>query len=181
LRELSLHILDLVENAIRAGATVISIAVEEEPARDTLSISVDDNGPGLPVTAEEAADPFFTTKGGKKTGLGLSMMKFRAEQTGGRFLLEGSRLGGVAVKASMPLSSVDRSPLGDLAATLASVVATNPDVDVRSLLRVDGREWIVSSADIARRLPIGARSDIVVAREVRERISEGLSVLHMTE
>jgi len=109
LREIALHILDLIENSIRAGATVISVAVEEEPDQDLLLLSVEDNGPGLGVSGETAADPFFTTKGGKKTGLGLSMLKFRAEQAGGSFRLESSSLGGLAVRAAMPLSHVDRS------------------------------------------------------------------------
>ncbi len=82
MREIALHILDLLENAIRAGATVIAVDVEEEPDRDLLCISVEDNGPGLGVPEETAADPFFTTKEGKKTGLGLAMLKFRAEQAG---------------------------------------------------------------------------------------------------
>lgn len=181
MRELSLHILDLVENAIRAGATVIAVSVEEQPDADQLTLLVEDDGPGLPVSAQVAADPFYTTKEGKKTGLGLSLLKFRAEQAGGSFILGKAALGGLAVRAAMPLSSVDRSPLGDLAATLASVVCTNPDVELRARLRVGSREWAVSSADIARRLPVGSRSDIVIAREVRQRIAEGLVALHVTE
>lgn len=181
MREIALHILDLLENAIRAGATVIAVDVEEEPDRDLLCITVEDNGPGLGVPVETAADPFFTTKEGKKTGLGLSMLKFRAEQAGGSFRLERSLLGGCAVRARMPLSHVDRSPLGDLAATLASAVCTNPDIELRSRLRVGTREWRVSSAEITRSLPAGNRSEIVVARRMRERISEGLAALHVLE
>jgi hypothetical protein len=181
LREIALHILDLLENAIRAGATVIAVDVEEEPDRDLLCISVEDNGPGLGVPGETAVDPFFTTKEGKKTGLGLSMLKFRAEQAGGSFSLERSLLGGCAARARMPLSNVDRSPLGDLAATLASVVCTNPDVELRARLRVGIREWIVSSAEISRALPEGNRSEIAVARRMRERITEGLAALHVSE
>ncbi len=181
MREISLHILDLIENAVRAGAGVVAIALEEEPEQDRLSIAVEDNGPGLPVAADVASDPFFTTKEGKKTGLGLSLMKFRTEQAGGTFRLERSCLGGVAVRAVMPLSHVDRSPLGDLAATLASVVCTNPDVELRSRLRVGEREWTVSTADIERTLPVGGRGPMAVARRMRERITEGLAALHVTE
>jgi hypothetical protein len=171
LREISLHILDLIENAIRAGATVIAVAVEEEPDRDLLLIGVEDN----------AVDPFFTTKEGKKTGLGLSLMKFRTEQAGGTFRLERSCLGGCAVRAVMPLSNVDRSPLGDLAATLASVVCTSPGVELRSRLRVGDREWRVGTEEIIRGLPVGRRSEIAVARRVKERIAEGLSALGVRE
>jgi sensor histidine kinase regulating citrate/malate metabolism len=181
LRELALHILDLVENAIRAGATVIAVSVEEEPDKDLLTISVEDNGPGLSVEPEAAADPFFTTKEGKKTGLGISLMKFRAEQAGGCFRMERSPLGGLGVRAEMRMSHVDRSPLGDLAATLASVVCTNPEVELRSRLRVGCKEWAVSSADLARALPAGTRCDIAMARRMRERITEGLSVLRIVD
>ncbi len=178
---MSLHILDLIENAIRAGAAVVAIAVEEDPDRDVLCIGVEDNGPGLPVAPETAVDPFFTTKEGKKTGLGLSLLKYRAEQAGGTFRLERACLGGVAVRAVMPLSHVDRSPLGDLAATLASVVCTSPEVELRCRLRVGEREWRVSTADIERRLPVGNRSQIAVARQMRERIAEGMSALHVAQ
>jgi hypothetical protein len=180
LREISLHILDLIENALRAGATVIAVFVEEEPEKDVLCISVEDNGPGLDVAAETASDPFFTTKEGKKTGLGLSLLKFRTEQTEGCFRMEESSLGGLAVRATMPLSHVDRSPLGDLAATLASVVCTSPGVELRSRLRVGNREWRVSTADIVRGLPVGGRSEIVVARRMKEEIAEGLTALHIS-
>jgi hypothetical protein len=181
LREIALHILDLMENSIRAGARVIAVSVEEEPDRDLLIVSVEDDGPGLRVDGDTAVDPFYTTKEGKKTGLGLSMLKFRTEAAGGSFHLEQSSLGGLAVRAAMPLSNVDRSPLGDLAATLASVVCTNPEVELRSRLRVGAREWKVSTADISRALPLGGRSEIAVARRMRERIAEGLSALHVTD
>ncbi len=179
MRELSLHILDLIENAIRAGAGTIVVAVEEEPDRDLMLLSVEDDGPGLAVPPETATDPFYTTKEGKKTGLGLSLLKFRAEQAGGSFRLARSSLGGLQVLVEMPLSSVDRSPLGDLAATLASVVCTNPEVDLRTRLRVGDRLWTVSSTEIARMLPAGSRGSIALARGMKERILEGLSSLHV--
>ena len=70
LRELALHILDLVENALRAGAGTIAVSVEEDAQADRLVIRVEDDGPGLEAPLEQALDPFFSTKPGKKTGLG---------------------------------------------------------------------------------------------------------------
>jgi anti-sigma regulatory factor (Ser/Thr protein kinase) len=181
LREIALHILDLIENSVRAGAAVVSVEVAEDPSRDLLEVGVEDDGPGLDVTAETAADPFYTTKEGKKTGLGISMLKFRAEQSGGSFRLGRSTLGGLAVRAVMPLSNVDRSPLGDLAGSLASVVCTTPGVELRACLRVADREWRVSTAQIFDELPAGGRSEIAVARRMREKITEGIATLHVTE
>lgn len=179
MREISLHILDLVENSIRAGAAVICVSLEETQAEDSMTVCVEDDGPGLEVSDDVATDPFFTTKEGKRTGLGLSLFKFRAEQAGGSFTLGRSALGGLSVRARMPLSSVDRSPLGDLAGTLASVVCTNPGVELRSCLRVAGREWRVSTADIIRTLPAGKRGEISLARRMRDTIAEGLNALNV--
>ena len=80
MRELSLHILDLVENSVRAGASVIFIGITVDSVRDLLEISVEDNGPGFGVPVEMAFDPFYTTKEGKKTGLGLSLFRERSSE-----------------------------------------------------------------------------------------------------
>jgi signal transduction histidine kinase len=132
-RELALHILDLVENSIRAGATVVAVGVEANPATDRLRITIEDNGSGLKVTPHEALDPFYTTKAGKRTGLGLSLFQSAAAATGGSLTIGKSVLGsvGVSITAELGLSHIDRSPLGDLAGTLASVVCTNPEIDWR--------------------------------------------------
>ena len=181
MREISLHVLDLIENAVRAGAGVVSVTLEEDPSRDLLIVAVEDDGPGLPVSAETAVDPFFTTKEGKKTGLGLSLLKFRAEQAGGGFRIARADLGGLAVRATMPLSSVDRSPLGDLAATLASIACTTPEIDLRVRLAAGGETLVASTVDIARSLPAGGRSPIAVARRLRDIITEGMAALPVTE
>jgi signal transduction histidine kinase len=134
MRELSLHVLDLMENSIRAGASVISVSVRQDSARNRLRIAVADNGPGLAVPARVAADPFFTTKRGKRTGLGLSLFAAAAESAGGKLSLRKSRLGGLSVEATMQLDHVDRAPLGDLATTLATVAAANPGLEIRCRL-----------------------------------------------
>jgi hypothetical protein len=174
LRELALHVLDLVENSVRAGAGVIAVTVEEQPAQDLLAIEVEDDGPGLPVETAVATDPFFTTKEGKRTGLGLSLFRARAEQAGGAMQLDRSPLGGLRVRVTMRLGHVDRTPIGDLAATVSGAIAANPGVELRVRLRVGDREVSASSAG-------PARSRLAAARGVREAIREGMAALHMTE
>jgi signal transduction histidine kinase len=134
MRDLSLHVLDLMENSIRAGASVVSVTVQQDSARNRLRIVVADNGPGLAVPAGVATDPFFTTKRGKRTGLGLSLFAAAAERAGGKLALRKSRLGGLSVAATMQLDHVDRAPLGDLATTLATVAAANPGLEIRCRL-----------------------------------------------
>jgi hypothetical protein len=198
LRELSLHVLDLVENSVRAGAGVVAVGVEEQPDRDLLAISVEDDGPGLAVEPEQALDPFYTTKEGKRTGLGLSLFRQQVELAGGGVELGRSALGGLAVRARLGLAHVDRYPLGDLAGTLAGVVAANPGIEIRARLARGDREVNVSSADPdgsagrPMRLRTGSApaTDCAVARpgggaaraaarRLAQRINEGIAALGM--
>jgi signal transduction histidine kinase len=149
LRELSLHILDLIENSVRAGASVVFIDVTADSTADLLHICVEDNGPGFGVPVETAFDPFYTTKEGKKMGLGLSLFRGAAQRASGEVWAGRSdMLGGAAIRATMRLTHVDRSPLGDLGGTLAGMVCTNPEIDFRISLHLEGRQHFLSSAQI---------------------------------
>ena len=181
MRDLSLHILNLIENSIHAEASVISVRIIEKPQQDMLRIVVEDNGPGLPISPEAAMDPFRTTKDkkGKQTGLGLSLLRAAAEQAGGRLTLSKSRLGGLAVEATMQISHTDRTPLGDLAATLASVVCTNPQLDLRCQCCVGDKECTVRVSDVAQELPADERRGLAIARRVCEKLRAGLKAVEI--
>jgi signal transduction histidine kinase len=152
MHDLSLYLLDILENSVRAGATVIATSIAADPAADQLSISVEDDGPGLPVAPEQALDPFFTTKANKKTGLGLSLFRQAAEAAGGGLSVgRSAELGGVAVRAWMRLGDVDRPPLGDVAASVATMVVTNPEIEFRVDLTDDGTRTVLRGPDIPQR------------------------------
>jgi signal transduction histidine kinase len=152
MHDLSLYLLDILENSVRAGATVIATTIAADPAADQLSISVEDDGPGLPVAPEQALDPFFTTKANKKTGLGLSLFRQAAEAAGGGLSVgRSAELGGVAVRAWMRLGDVDRPPLGDVAASVATMVVTNPEIEFRVDLTDDGTRTVLRGPDIPQR------------------------------
>ena len=186
MREIALHILDLIENSIRAQATIIAVSVEAMPEQDLLRIVIEDNGTGLKVSPEAALDPFYTTKSGKRTGLGLSLFRGAAESTGGRLTLGKSSLGGATsrgpglkVTVEMGLTHVDRNPLGDLAATFSSVVCTNPEIDFRFCLRTArhgaanvGGERVcrINVFDLAGELGQDRCGGLAVAQKVMEKI-----------
>ena len=179
MRDLSLHILDLMENAICADASVISVTVAEHPQQDTLEIVVEDNGRGLWVPEEVATDPFYTTKAGKKAGLGLSLFRAAAERAGGQLTIGRSALGGVRVSATMQLEHIDRAPLGDLAATFSAVVCTEPYIDVRLRLCVGDRVCVLRTTDVAKELPVRERSGIALARRFREKIEAAMQAVEV--
>jgi hypothetical protein len=154
MHDLSLYLLDIIENSVRAGATRIRVGVAVERAADALEITVEDDGPGLPVTPGQALDPFYTTKKGKKTGLGLSLFRQAAEAAGGGLSVGRSDdLGGVSVRAWMGLGNVDRPPLGDVAISILTMVATNPQVDFAVDLADGDERTLLRGSELPQRLP----------------------------
>ena len=128
--EISLHVLDIAENSIRAGASVVSILVTADAAHDNLTIVIADDGCGM--TAEQAAhvtDPFFTTRTTRRVGLGVPFFKMAAECTGGGFRLESEHGKGTTVTAVFALSHIYRIPLGDMNVTIHNLIVYHPDTD----------------------------------------------------
>ncbi|PIQ89433.1 MAG: ATP-binding protein [Candidatus Omnitrophica bacterium CG11_big_fil_rev_8_21_14_0_20_42_13] len=127
--DLSLHILDIIENAVRARARNINIAILKENSNDRLSISIIDDGEGMDKEMlKKSMDPFFTTKDGKKIGLGLSLFAQAAQQAGGNFKIDSEKGRGTFIKAVFKLSHPDIKPMGDILETVASMITAYPAV-----------------------------------------------------
>jgi signal transduction histidine kinase len=138
MHDLSLYLLEILENSTRAGASRVDVTVTIDHAADELRLAVDDDGSGLTATPEQTLDPFYTTKPGKKTGLGLALLRADAQAAGGDLHIGPSpELGGVRVEAFMQLDNVDRPPLGDVATTIVVTTVTNPGVGFTVTLRGD--------------------------------------------
>ena len=119
MRTLSEHILDIVQNSVSAGATLIEIIVVENKKKDICSLTINDNGCGMDAeTLSRATDPFFTSRKTRKVGLGLPLLKQNAEAAGGSFKLESQPGKGTRLVAVFQLSNFDRPPLGDIWNTL---------------------------------------------------------------
>ena len=130
MEDLSLHILDIVENSIRAKASRIMIKVAEDMEKDLLTIEIGDNGQGMDAeTVKKVLNPFFTTGTTRKVGLGLSLLSQAARESGGDVEIESKVGRGTRVKATFGYGHVDRKPLGNMEATLITLIAGNPEVD----------------------------------------------------
>ena len=154
MRELSLNVMDIAQNSISAGASLITITVEEDAELDELSISIGDNGRGMtPEQVEHVTDPFFTTRTTRSVGLGVPLFKMEAEMTGGRFSIESTLGVGTTTTAVFKPSSVDMIPLGDLNGTVSMLVMMNPDLDflyTRSYKPMEGerREFALDTREL---------------------------------
>lgn len=139
MEDLSLHVLDVVENSVAAAAKEIAILIREESASDRLSLEIRDDGRGMDAeTCEKALDPFFTTRTTRRIGLGLPLLAQAARESGGDLEVESQPGGGTVVRAVFRLSHPDRKPLGDIGATLGAILAGRPELDLRFEHEVDG-------------------------------------------
>jgi len=148
MEEIALHILDLVQNCVEAGASEVSITIAESRHDNLLTVTIRDNGKGMDAaTLATVTDPFFTTRSTRKVGLGIPLLKAAAELCGGSFTIA-SQLGvGTTVVATFVLNHIDRAPLGSIADTLATVFAVH-HVDVFYRHEVDGQEFVLDSKEI---------------------------------
>jgi hypothetical protein len=119
MRELSLHVLDLLQNSLEAGATRLDVSIEEDLAVDRLTIEVRDNGRGMSTeTVREVLNPFFTTRTTRHVGLGLPLLAAAAQRCDGHLTVDSQPGSGTAVSAAFRHSHLDRAPLGNMANTL---------------------------------------------------------------
>ena len=153
MRELSLHVLDLVQNSIAAGADRIRILIRENDARHLLQIRVEDNGCGMtPQQAKQACDPFFTTRTTRTVGLGIPLFKMAAEMTGGSFRIDSVCGAGTVVTAEFDTGHVDMIPLGDINGTVALMIRCNPELDFEFRRSFGEKELALDTALLRREL-----------------------------
>ena len=179
MRELSLNILDIAQNSISAGASLITIEVSESLVDHNLLIGIYDNGKGMSEEqVRSVIDPFFTTRTTRKVGMGIPLFKMAAEQTGGSLEIK-SELGvGTEVKAYFKTDSVDFTPLGDVASTVQMLITMNTDRDFLYKHSVDGKEFVADTREIKAILGDVPLDTYEVSQWILEFIKENTEVLY---
>ena len=174
LRELALHILDIVENSLNAGATLVTIEVIEETRADRLTIRVADNGRGMDTEiAQRVADPFFTTRTTRRVGLGLPFLKQAAEMCNGSLTIDSVQAAGATITATFQHGHIDRMPLGDLPSTILSLVIGNPHADFVYRHVVNDRHFEFDTRPLKAELGEVALSEPSVIAYLKQVLSEG--------
>ncbi len=173
---MALHILDIAQNSVRAGAGEITIALDESVAADRLSLMIADNGSGMDrESVSKATDPWFTSRTTRKVGLGLPLLKMNAEQAGGEMTISSQPGKGTTVTASFRHSHIDRAPLGDVSGTIALLILSNPEINIVYRHTCEGKSWSISTAEIKEELGEEAVTDLTIVRALREIINENVN------
>lgn len=129
MEDLSLHILDVAENAIRAEAKTIKIEILEDESKDLLTLCIEDDGKGMDEeAAKRVVDPFFTTKTGKKVGLGVALLSQAAQQADGYLTIDSEEGVGTKITAVFKLSHPDMKPMGDILQTMVALISADPSI-----------------------------------------------------
>lgn len=147
--ELSLNVLDIAQNSIKAKASLIEISVDISTKENAMTIVIKDNGCGMSKeTLEKVTDPFYTTRTTRKVGLGVPFFKMSAEMTGGSFDISSEIGKGTRIEAKYVLDSIDRMPLGDMPATVETLVVYNTDIDFIYNYNIDGEGFTLDTVQM---------------------------------
>jgi anti-sigma regulatory factor (Ser/Thr protein kinase) len=176
LEDLSLHILDIVENAISAKAKRIEILVMEEPKEDRLVIEIKDDGIGMDEeVSRKAIDPFFTTRTSRRVGLGLSLMAQAAREAGGMLRIESELEKGTKVIATFQYHHIDRKPLGNMVETMTMLLLGNPELSISYIHKKEDKSYTLSSQWLKERFKNRSLTDPEVIQWLKKHLKEGLA------
>lgn len=182
MKEISLHIMDLAQNSIAAGADRVTISLTRDSVRDIMTVDIADNGRGMPPdVVRQITDPFYTTRTTRKVGLGIPLFALTAHQCGGGLTVESAVGEGTRVTATLKLGHIDRPPVGDMATTVACLLAANPTLDLEYRHSCDGKEFSVTAAELRRTLDGVSLASPVLFGPVRDYIESGLRATGATD
>jgi len=149
MEDLSLHILDVVENSIEANASKIVIKIIEEKSKDSLVIEIKDNGRGMNrETINKVLDPFYTTRTTRKVGMGLSLLAQAARESNGDFEIYSKVGEGTEVKATFQYSHIDRKPIGNMNDTIVTLIISHPEINFIYEYQNEKENYILDSKEI---------------------------------
>lgn len=176
MRELALHLLDIIENSVSAHANTIQIVVEEDHAVDRLRMVVEDDGVGMDAEmVARVTDPFVTSRTTRKVGLGIPLLKAAAESCNGCFEITSTPGKGTRVVVEFQHSHIDRMPLGNLAATVLTLVIGSPQVHWLFRYQVDDRTFEFDDAPVKQELEGVALTEPAVLGFLRELLETGVA------
>lgn len=182
MNELSLHILDIAQNSIRANAGLIEILITEHPASNQYQIEIKDDGSGMnPQQVEQAADPFFTSRTKRKVGLGLPLLKHNADLAEGSFQLHSEENKGTQLQVNFGFHHIDRPVLGDMAGTLLILAANEKQTEIRYVHETPKGQFEFDTREVKKELDGMPLSTPEIRKFLNEMIRENLEQIQISE
>lgn len=178
MQELSMNILDIAENSVSAGASLIEITLSQNTARHLQKLTIRDNGKGMPPEmVQKVTDPFTTSRTTRKVGLGLPFLKMAAEQTGGAMSIESTPGVGTTVTASFTLGHIDLMPLGDIGGSISVLCQANPNLDVVFAFSQNSAHFTFDTREARAILGDVPLNEPAVAVFIKDHVNEGVQAI----
>ncbi len=153
MQEIAMNILDIVYNSIKAKAKLIKILIIDSILENVISVEIIDDGCGMDeATVEKVTSPFYTTRTTRKVGLGVPLFKENVEATGGHFLIESEPGKGTRIMGSFVKDHLDTPPMGDIIATMVTLLQANADIDYLFKYRTDENEFVLDTKEVKQML-----------------------------
>ncbi len=179
MKDISLNVLDIVQNSITAKADLIQISIDIDDVKDMLTVTIEDNGIGMDEGMVEAVkSPFTTTRTTRKVGLGIPMFMERAESSGGSFEIESVLGAGTKLKAVYGLSHIDRPPLGEIGETVYTLIICNPDIDFNFTYSIGGKVFSLDTKEVRAVLGDIPLNSLDVSEWIRATVNEGIAEIN---
>lgn len=172
MEDISLHILDIAENSVSAGATKVEVSIKVDMAEDRFTLKIEDDGKGIP--AKKIADPYFTGKSGKRFGLGIPLLVQAARECDGSVAIDTRKPHGASIKADFRLSHADMKPLGDVGSTIAVLACGHPETDFLLRYERDGSEFSLDTGQLREKLGGVPLFAPMVFKYIKDEINEGI-------
>ncbi|MCB2195435.1 MAG: ATP-binding protein [Bacteroidetes bacterium] len=180
MNNISMHILDIVQNAIRAQASLIEIRITEDLKRNVFEVLLKDNGKGMDnELLTHVADPYITTRTTRKVGLGIPLLKHSAEQANGYIKVHSEQNIGTTILATFQHDHMDRPPLGDCAGTIVLLASANPEIDFKYIHSVNDKSYTFDTREVKEVLDDVKISNPKIRGMLKEMISENLNEIYV--
>ncbi|MGC9345094.1 MAG: ATP-binding protein, partial [Bacteroidales bacterium] len=167
--------LDIIQNSIRAGAHNIRLEIVESDQSDSLVIKIVDNGSGMDKeTLAIVDDPYTTSRTTRKIGMGIPLLKYHAELTGGSLKIASKKGKGTEVVAEFRKDHIDRQPMGDICGVIKILLMAEKNIDFEYYHATDRGNYEFKSQDAKSILEIEDFSDFKLAKEIYNLLKENL-------
>lgn len=178
MRDISLHILDIAENSVKAGAKNITIKITEDEKKNLLTLEISDDGSGMKKEfVKKAHNPFVTSRTTRKVGMGISLLKNAANAAEGDLKIESAEKKGTKIKAWFKYDHIDRKPIGNIAETIISLILMSPDIIIRYVHKKNDEKFEFDTNEIKKQLEVISLNNNEILKELKVLINNKLKEL----
>lgn len=178
MKELSMHILDIATNSVRANASQVTINVKEDLVNNRFIFEIEDNGKGIPEDMlKDIKNPFTTSRTLRNVGLGIPLLNDNCLLCDGYLHIK-SKVGvGTTLKSMMAYNHIDRPPMGDIASTICGLMTSNEDIEIRYFHWYNDECFDIATSEIKEALDGVSMQEVSVQKWLRGFLKENIEEL----